>query len=274
MLAFGAIYVIWGSVFLAMRLAVASFPPLLLIGLRCLGAGILLYIWVALKNHREKLQWRHWRQATIAGFCLFVLSQSYVAWAVQFVPSGIAAVMMALLPLWVVLLEWWRPGGERPGKVVLLGIGIGFAGMVMLVAPGIVESGASAGTLAALFLPVAALAWAIGTLYNRYQATDLSPTTMSTLQLLTSGAILLGVSTLSGDWSKVVSQPIKGEAILSLLYLIVFATVLTFSAYVWLLRVVSPAKVATYAYVNPVVALLLGSLFAGEVLTVGNPSRV
>ena len=168
-LAFGALYLVWGSVFLAIRLAIESFPPLLLIGLRCLGAGTLLYLWVAFKT-REKLHWRQWRNAAIGGFCLFVVSQGYVAWSEQFVPSGIVAVMMALLPLWVVLLEWWRPGGKKPGGMVLLGIVVGFSGMVLLVGPGILSNGASADTLVTLFLPVAALAWAIGTMYTRYQA--------------------------------------------------------------------------------------------------------
>ncbi|MBN9386786.1 MAG: EamA family transporter [Chloroflexi bacterium] len=265
-LAFLAIYFVWGSTFLAIRVAVETFPPFLLVGFRCFGAGLLLYAWVRFKTG-ERLAWRHWRNAAVGGFCFFVVCQGYLAWAEKVVPSGIAAVVLALIPLWVVVLDWLRPGGQFPGKMVITGIMIGFAGLVLLVGPGLVSSGASVNTLATLFLAVAALGWAFGTLYSRYRATDASSTAMSAMQLLTSGGMLMVISLFTGQWGEIIGKPVQGEVIWSLLYLILIGSVITFSAYVWLLRVVSPTQVATYAYVNPVVALLLGAGFAGEVLT-------
>lgn len=265
-LGFLAIYFVWGSTFLAIRVAVETFPPLLLVGFRCFGAGLILYAWVRFKKG-EKLSWRHWRNAAVGGFFFFVVCQGYLAWAEKVVPSGIAAVVLALIPLWVVVLEWLRPGGQFPGKMVIVGIVIGFAGLVVLVGPGLINSGASVNTVATLFLAVAALGWAFGTLYSRYRTTDASSTAMSAMQMITAGGTLLVVGLFTGQWSEIIGKPVQGEVIWSLLYLIIVGSVITFSAYVWLLRVVSPTQVATYAYVNPIVALLLGAGFAGEVLT-------
>lgn len=265
--AFAAIYLVWGSTYLAMRYAVESIPPLLMIGMRSAGAGALLYGWVRLKNN-EQLQWQHWRSAAVGGFCFFALCHGSVAWAEQHVSSGIASVILALIPMWVVLLDWVRPGGSRPGRAVMLGIAIGFAGLLILVGPGVLTSGASTNGFATSVLALAALAWAVGTVYSRYAALDVSPAAISAMQLLTGGGMLLLGGTFAGEWPALLTHTVQLRSVLAVAYLLVVGSLLTFSAYIWLLRVSSPARVATYAYVNPVIAVFIGWAFAGEQLTV------
>lgn len=264
--AYAAIYVVWGSTFLALRYAVESIPPLLLIGLRSGIAGALLFAWVWLRGE-ARLGWRHWRAAAIGGICFFVLCHGSLAWAEQHVSSGLAAVLLALIPVWVVVLDWLRPGGTRPSRPTLLGMLLGFAGLVVLVAPDIGASGAATNLLATVVLVGSALAWAMGSVASRYSALDVSPTALSAMQLLWGGGILLLGGTLGGEWSVLLSNVITTRAVLALVYLIVVGSLLTFSAYIWLLRVSSPARVATYAYVNPVVALALGWALGGETLS-------
>lgn len=264
--AYTAIYVVWGSTFLALRYAVESIPPLLLIGLRSGIAGALLFVWVALRGE-ARLAWRHWRIAAIGGACFFVLCHGSLAWAEQHVSSGLAAVILALIPVWVVVLDWLRPGGTRPSRPTLVGMLLGFAGLVVLIGPDILTSGASVNVLASLVLVGSALAWATGSIASRYTALDVSPTALSAMQLLWGGGILLLGGTLSGEWNTLLSNTITSRAVLSLVYLVVVGSLLTFSAYIWLLRVSSPTRVATYAYVNPVIAVALGWAVGGEMLT-------
>lgn len=264
--AYAAIYFVWGSTFLAIRYAVESVPPLMTIGLRSLGAGGLLFGWVWLRGG-ARLGWRHWRAAAVGGLCFFGLCHGSLAWAEQHVSSGLAAVILALIPVWVVVLDWARPSGVRPDRLTLLGMLVAFAGLVALVVPEVLAGGASVNALAAVVLVFSALAWAAGTVYSRYTALDVPPTTLSAMQLLTGGGLLMVASLLAGEGAAVSARTIEPRAIAALAYLIVVGSLLTFSAYIWLLRVSSPARVATYAYVNPVVAVLLGWAFAGEVLT-------
>jgi drug/metabolite transporter (DMT)-like permease len=266
--AYAAIYLVWGSTFLAIRYAVESIPPLLTIALRSLIAGALLFGWVWLRGDGH-VPLRHWRTAAVGGLCFFGLCHGSLAWAEQRVSSGLAAVILALIPLWVVVLDWLRPGGVRPNRPTIAGMLLGFAGLVALVAP-TVAAGASGDALAVVVLVFSALAWAAGSVYSRYTAQDVPPTTFSGMQLLTGGGLLLVASLLSGEGALVGARPIEPRAIGALAYLIVVGSLLTFSAYIWLLRVSSPARVATYAYVNPVVAVLLGWSVAGEQLTSQN----
>lgn len=264
--AFAGIYFVWGSTFLAIRYAVESIPPFLMIGVRSAIAGALLYGWSRLRGEPRPRP-AQWRAAAVGGLCFFVLGHGTLAWAEQRVPSGLAAVVLALIPAWVVLLDWLRPGGVRPGAPVLLGVLLGFAGLVLLVGPEAVAGGASVDAIAAGLLALAALAWAFGSLYSRYRTHGASPVALSGMQLLCGGAILLLAGTATGEWGALLERPITARAIASLGYLIAFGSVLTFSGYIWLLRVRPPARVATYAYVNPVVAVALGWALAGEVLT-------
>lgn len=265
-IAFALIYIVWGSTFLAIRYAIESIPPFLTIGFRSAGAGALLYVWVLLKGD-GRLSWREWRIAAIGGFCFFVLCHGSLAWAETRVPTGVAAVIMALIPVWVVLVDWLRPGGTHPGKLVLLGVAIGFSGLVILVGPQNLRGNGTLDLLAVVVLVLSALGWALGTVYSRYAAPKASPVATSAMQLLTGGAMLLLASAFSGDWNILAASTTTARSIWALIYLIVVGSVITFSAYIWLLRVTSPSRVATYAYVNPVVAVALGWAFAGEAIT-------
>ena len=264
--AFAAIYLVWGSTFLAIRYALESIPPFMLVGLRCVGAGALLFAWVRIRGEANP-PWREWRSAAVAGFFYFVLCHGSVAWAEQHVPSGLAAVVMALIPIWVILLDWLRPGGARPNRVVLLGVALGFAGLVVLIGPGVVSNGIMSGGLVTGVLALAALAWAGGTVYNRYVHGTASPGAMSAMQLLAGGAALLLAGAVRGEAAELAAHALPMQALVSLGYLIVFGSLLTFSAYTWLLRVRPAEQVATYAYVNPLVAVALGWAFAGEQVT-------
>lgn len=264
--AFALIYFVWGSTFLAIRYALVSLPPFFLIGFRSTGAGALLFGWVLLKGG-ERLRWQDWRSAAVGGVLFFVFGHGSLSWAEQHVSSGLAAVVLALIPIWVVLLDWLRPGGTRPGWPILLGVAIGFAGLVAMVGLDSLSGGGTLDVFATVVLALSALAWATGTLYSRYHKLNASPAATSAMQLLIGGGLLLIIGTLSGEWPVLLAKPIAMQSIMALGYLIVVGSVITFSAYIWLLRVVSPASVATYAYVNPLVAVLLGWALAGERLT-------
>lgn len=264
--AFAAIYFVWGSTFLFIRYAVETIPPLLLVGTRSVCAGALLYAW-AWQRGEIQLGWREWRTAAVGGFCFFVVSHGSLAWAEQYVPSGVAAVVLALIPAWVVLLDWLRPGGSRPGLLVMAGVLLGFAGLLLLVGPEVASRGFSTNAVATVVLATGAIGWAFGTVFTRYTKIAASPIATSAMQLLSGGAMLFVAGTLAGEWPALAAHPPNAQSLFSLLYLILIGSVVTFSAYIWLLRTTSPARVATYAYVNPVVAVGLGWLFAGEVIT-------
>ena len=264
--AFAAIYLVWGSTFLVIRYAVETIPPLLLVGMRSVCAGAILYAW-AWQRGEARLGWREWRIAAVGGFFFFVVSHGSLAWAEQYVPSGVAAVVLALIPAWVVLLDWLRPGGSRPTVLVLAGVLLGFVGLLLLVGPQAVSEGFSSNVIATVVLATGAMGWAFGTVFTRYTKIHASPIATSAMQLLSGGAMLFVAGSLAGEWPALIAHPPDRRSLLSLLYLILMGSVVTFSAYIWLLRTTSPARVATYAYVNPLVAVLLGWLFAGEVIT-------
>lgn len=263
--AFALIYIVWGSTFLTIRYAVETIPPLLMTGLRSLGAGALLY--AVLINRHEPPTLRQWFKAAIGGFFYFALCNGLLAWAQTRVPSGIAAVILALIPAAIVLCDWWHPQGTRPPWLVITGIVLSFVGVIVLVEPyklqatDMIDRGATAA------LMLAAFAWGLGSILTRYAPPHKSPFMTSAMQLITGGLLLLATTVFSNDWSVMLGHGFVWKSWLSLLYLIVIGSMLTFSAYVWLLQRVAPSKVATYAYVNPVVAVLLGWLFANEAIT-------
>lgn len=264
--AFASIYFVWGSTFLAIRYAVEAIPPFLMAGVRFTLAGLLLYGWMHLRTAVRPTR-QQWWAAAVAGLFLFTLSHGGLAWAEQRVESGIAALVGAMIPIWVVLLEWLRPGGTRPLRAVVIGIVVGFAGLVLLIGPGQGSEAQPLDSGATVVMVIGTLTWAIGTLYTRGMALPLSPFMFAGMQMLVGGVLLLVAGAVTGDWLKPVPEAVLMRSLLALLYLVSFGSILTFSAYVWLLRITKPARVATYAYVNPVVAVLLGWALAREPLT-------
>lgn len=258
LLAFAAIYLLWGSTYLAIRLAIDSIPPFLMAGARLLLAGAVLYAIGARPGARPTR--RHWRNAALASVPLFVIGNGGVTWAELTVPSGAAALVIATLPVWLLLLDWGYGGRGRPRAAELAGIGLGLAGVAVLSSPGGVNP------VGAAVLLAAAIAWAVGSLFNRYADLPASPVRVAGMQMLTGGALMVALGLATGEGARFDPAAVTGPSVLAWVYLVAVATV-ALPAYNWLLTATSPALVGTYAFVNPVVAVLLGWAVLGEGLT-------
>lgn len=256
------VYILWGSTYLAIRFAVETLPPFLMAGVRFLIAGAILYGWRRLRGE-PRPTWIGWRAATVVGALLLLGGNGGVVWSEQWVESGTAALMVATVPFWMVLFDWIRPGGTRPRAVVWTGIVMGLIGVAMLVGRPDFSGGHGMGELVLLF---AAMSWAAGSLYARTPALP-SSLLATGMEMLAGGVLLTVFGIAIGELGDVDPATFSTRSILAMAYLIVFGSLLGFTCYVWLLRVASPALVSTYAYVNPVVAVALGAMFAGEVLT-------
>ena len=263
-----SVYIVWGSTYLAIRFAVESMPPFLMAGLRFLIAGAVLYTWRRFLAKDAIPQKIEWRSAAIVGLFLLVGGNGSVVWAEQHVPSGIAALLVGSAPLWMVLIDAFRPGGRKPGGATILGVGLGFAGIVVLVGPAqVIGIEGNVDPMGAAALTFAAFAWAVGSLYNRGAQLPASPLLGTGMEMLAGGAGLLVLGTLTGEWSRLDLAAITVRSLWGLLYLIVFGSWVGFAAYVWLLRVAPTTLVSTYAYVNPLVAIFIGNWLAAEPLT-------
>ena len=266
LLAFAAIYVIWGSTYLAIRFAIETLPPFLMAASRFLVAGPLLYAWARWRGAARPSP-GHWRAAAAVGALLLLGGNGAVVWAEQRVPSGVTALLVAMVPLWMVLLDWVRPGGVRPTLAVFSGVALGLAGLVLLVGPEQILGGEHVDHAGALALAFGCLTWSIGSVYSRHAPLPASPQLATAMEMLAGGALLLVASLARGEWQQLDVQAISPRSLAALAYLVVFGSLVALTAYVWLLRQTTPARVSTYAYVNPVVAMLLGWALAGEPLS-------
>jgi drug/metabolite transporter (DMT)-like permease len=264
--AFAAVYIIWGSTYLAILFAIETLPPFLMAGVRFLVAGAVLYGAQRLIGSVPAPPRALWRPAIVVGALLLLGGNGAVVWSEQHVPSGVAALLVATVPCWMVLLEWARPGGARPTAAVVLGLVLGTAGIGILVGPDALGSG-RVDPVGAAVLALGSFAWASGSIYQRGIAMPVSPFLFTGMQMLGGGACLTLFGLLLGEAGAVDLAAVSTRSALALLYLILFGSLVGYTAYIWLLRATTAAKVATYAYVNPVVAVLLGWLFAGEALT-------
>lgn len=263
--AFAIVYVVWGSTYLAIRFAVETLPPLLMAGTRHLTAGILLYLWNRARGAPPP-QWRHWRVAIAIGGLLLLGGNGSVSWAERRVPSGLAALIVASVPLWMALLEGLQKR-KAPKRAMVLGLLLGFGALARLIAPGHFAGQGRVDPLGAAALLFAALSWSAGSLYSRRAELPVSTLMAISMEMLGGGALLWAVGLLAGEGAGLHLAAVSSRSLLSLGYLIVFGSLLGFSAYIWLLGVTTPARVSTYAYVNPVVAVLLGWTLAGEAVT-------
>jgi drug/metabolite transporter (DMT)-like permease len=262
-----AIYLAWGSTYLAIHFAVQSIPPFFMTGTRFLVAGVILYTWRRLAGDPKPTR-AQWKSAGWVGTLLLVGGIGGVSWAEQYVPSGIAALIVAATPLWVVLLEILLKHGKRPGLITLAGVAGGLAGIVILINPfestGLQQGYSMAGIVVLL---LAALSWSVGSLYSH--DADLPGSTLlgSGMELLvgSAGSFILGLGL--GEGSQLEISAITGRSVAGLAYLIVVGSLVGFVCYTWLLRAAPTELVVTYAYVNPLVAVALGSLLAQEILT-------
>jgi drug/metabolite transporter (DMT)-like permease len=264
--AFAAIYVVWGSTYLAIKITLDTMPPFSMGAARFLSAGLVLYAWSRLRRGDVQTRPIHWLHALTVGALLGGGGNGCVVWALQRIPSGIAALVVAIVPLWVVLLDWLRPGGVRPHRLTMLGVIVGIAGMALLIGPSALSEG-EVDPVAALVLLAGSLSWSVATVFGRNASVPGYPPLTSAMQLLGGGAVLAIVATVAGEPARIHPAAFSWHSIAALGYLVLFGSIVAFSAYSWLLRVAPPARIATYAYVNPVVAMFLGWALAGETLS-------
>lgn len=259
--ALATIYVVWGSTFLAIAVAVRDLPPFLSMALRHLVAGALLFAWVWYRRGGHlQLGRREWGAAFIFGGALFLVGHGGLAWAQQDVPSGVAALLVGTIPLWFAILA--RVAfGERLGRRALVGLVLGFAGLVLLVDPSGEEGAKPIGVLVIAF---SAFAWAAGSLWSRRLPLPQDTLLAAAMGMLAGGALLAVVSGLGGELD---DARFTADALTAIGYMVVVGSLIGFSAYVWLLKVAPASTVSTYAYVNPVIAVILGWAFNDEVIT-------
>jgi drug/metabolite transporter (DMT)-like permease len=266
LLAFAAVYVIWGSTYLAIAVGIESFPALLLPATRHLTAGLILYPLLRWKTGIRPTPGQ-WRTAIITGLLLLLVGNGGVCLAERTVPSGVAALLVALVSFWMVLLDWLRPGGLRPAPRVVASLILGFGGLVLLVGPAHLGGSERVNPTGAGILVIGSFAWAWGSIYSKHNDLPSSPLLGVAMQSLAGGTALWIVGLLAGQGRQLHLAAISGRSWIALAYLIVFGSGIGFTAYVYLLKKSSAARVGTYAFVNPVVALFLGWLGAGETIT-------
>jgi drug/metabolite transporter (DMT)-like permease len=266
-LAFAAVYTLWGSTYLAIRLAIETLPPFLMTGTRFTLAGLILFVWAVLKGERFIPPLDLWRRALVIGGLLLLGGNGGVVWSERYVATGLAALLVSTEPLWVVILNW-AISRQRPNWKVLLGILIGLVGVAMLVGDGLRSNGQSKWTLVAGgVVLVAAFSWAAGSVYSSRRPLKVSTLMAAGMQMLAGGFLLLLLAVVTGDPLRLNLANASWTSIGAFFYLLIFGSLVGFTAYSWLLNNVAPARAATYAYVNPVVAVLLGWLVASEPLT-------
>jgi drug/metabolite transporter (DMT)-like permease len=264
--AFAAVYVIWGSTYLGIRVAVETIPPFSMAGSRAIAAGAILYAWARWRG-AAKPEFAHWRGAAIVGGLLLLGGNGLLSWAQQRVPSGVSALIIGSVPLWMILLEWLWHRGPRPTLGIISGLIVGFVGLGFLVAPRRLSNGAAINPSSAAVLLFAAFLWAAGSLYSRRARLPSSQLQAAAMEMLTGGALLMLAGAVTGEWTRFAAVHVSAHSWVAWCYLVTFGSLIGFTAYVWLLQVASPAHVSTYAYVNPVVALFLGWALGGEQIT-------
>lgn len=262
--AFFAIYVIWGSTYLAVAFAIETLPPLMMAGVRFLLAGGLLYAWARHRGAERPLP-VNWSAAALVGGALILVGTGGAVWAQQRVPSGITAMLITTVPLWIVVLDWLRPRGTRPESRVLIGLLAGFAGIALLTGPAAVPGGMNIDRVGAAVLMLASISWAAGSLFARTARMASCPILSTAMQLLTGGTLLTLAGAGLGEWRRFDIGLVSSSSLIAFGFLVA-GSLVAYTAYTWLLGVESPAKISTYAYVNPIVALILGWVVASEVL--------
>jgi drug/metabolite transporter (DMT)-like permease len=264
-LAFAAVYLIWGSTYIAIVYVLETMPPFLMAGARFLFAGSLLYCWARFRG-AEKPTLAHWGRALLIGGMLFLLGNGSVVWAEPHVASGIVALLITTEPIWIVLLEWFLDN-NRPNRGVVAGLALGFVGTVVLIGPSAFSGLANSDLLGCLIVLASSVFWAVGSLYLSRAVLPSSPLLMTGMQMLTGGLLLTLMGTSAGEWSHINFGAISQRSILAWLYLTIFGSLIAFTAYSWLTRVAPPSRVSTYAYVNPGIAVLLGWALKNEPIT-------
>jgi drug/metabolite transporter (DMT)-like permease len=265
-LAFAIVYIVWGSTYFFIQKAVQSFPPFMLGALRFFAAAFIMLIWCIYKKEKVFVA-KQIMHAVLGGLLLLFIGNGAVIWVEQYMPSAVVAIMVSSSPLWFVLLDKPKWGQNLRSKSTVLGLVMGFFGVVLLFYKSIVASVTGGSSIEAggmLLVTLAAMSWAGGSLYSKYYSSGSSAIVNSTWQMLAAALAFALGGLLRGEQNGFELQSVSPEGWWSVAYLVLFGSIAGFSAYVWLLKVRPATQVSTYAYVNPVVAVLLGVLFAGE----------
>jgi drug/metabolite transporter (DMT)-like permease len=264
--AFATIYLVWGSTYLGIRVAIETLPPFLMAGARFLVAGGLLAAGLA-ATRGFKTTARQWRDNTVIGTFLLLGGNGLISWSEQTIPSGITALLVGFQPLMMVLTEWFWRGGHRPGRITWAGLALGFVGVAWLAAPWQHAGGGGLNPGGVIAILAGCACWAIGSIYSRRVKTPAEPLAATAMQMLGGGAALMITAAAHGDLAACSPGSISARSWLAFAYLIVMGSLVGFSVFGWLMKHSTPARVSTYAYVNPLVAVFLGWLVLGEPIT-------
>ena len=265
LLAFAAVYVLWGSTYLFIKYAIETIPPFMLGASRFVVSGAILYV-LARWRGAPKPTSHELRLAAITGVLMLGLGNGGVMLAEKTVPSGIVALIVSSVPIWVVLIDWLRPKGVRPKKTMFAGLALGVVGMIILIGPRAIVGEGNIDEIGTVILLVGSVSWSIGTLMTRWSTRPGSPLVFAALQMLAASAAMAIMSLTTGDWRQFTWSGMSGLSAFSFWYLVIAGSIVGYTAYVYLLGVVSAAKASTYAYVNPIIAVVLGWMFANEPL--------
>jgi drug/metabolite transporter (DMT)-like permease len=278
-IAFAALYVIWGSTYLGIRFSIQTIPPFLMAGARFVLAGMIMYAiaWSqgsllrrsGCEGRIVESNWRNWRTSLIIGACLLLGGNGGVTISEKYIDSGLAALIVAIVPIYIVLLGWLTGMAPRPTPIMWMGLAGGFVGVGILFGPGlhVQSTGGRNPAIGISILLVTSFIWSAGSLYSRVAKHAASPFLTAAQQMICGGILLLIAGVITGELPRFHPGSISLLSTGSFIYLVLVGAVIGYTAYIWLLRHCDPAKVATYAYVNPIVAVLLGTLFAGEAVS-------
>jgi drug/metabolite transporter (DMT)-like permease len=262
-LAFAAIYVIWGSTYLGIRVAVETLPPFLMAGMRFAIAGVVLFGFLRLRGAAMPTAVQ-WRDHSFTGVLLLLGGNAVVSWAELRTPSGLTSLILGASPLIVVLLDWARPGGKRPTPGLVAGVAVGIAGVALLLGPGAIPAGSRPPVRDLVALLCSSICWWFGSLYSKHSRSGTPLMMASAIQMLSGSAAILLTGWMLGEGSRLHLGAVSPQSWIAFAYLVVVGSIVAFPTYVWLLEHSTPAKVSTYAYVNPVIAMFLGWLVLGE----------
>lgn len=268
MAAFASVYLVWGSTYLAIRIAIETIPPLLMAGLRFIIAGSIMYVWGRLRSGERPTR-AHWKTTAIVGLMLLLVGNGGLSWAERLIPSGIAALLVAVSPLWFILIDWMQ-GGAKPTAGVFIGLVLGTLGIAILIDPADLVGGGEVNALGAIVLLGSSLCWAYGSFYSRRAKLPSSPALANGMEMLAGGVALIVVGFLLGEFRELYVAAVTPRSLFAVAYLVVFGSIIGFSSYIYLFHSTTPTRASTYAYVNPVVAVFIGWLVGGEQL----PARV
>jgi len=260
--AFAAVYLIWGSTYLAIRFVIETLPPFFMAGTRFLIAGLFLYV-LARWRSNSQASLSHWGTAFVVGGFMLLGGHGAVVLAEQWIPSGLTSLLIATVPLWMGLIDWLRCGSKLDIKVAG-GLVLGFAGVVLLIGSMEMLGGSYIDIIGAAIVVFGSFLWANGSLYSRSAKMPSSPFLATAMEMIAGGLLLLLASLITGEPGRVRLDLVSARSAIAWLYLIVFGSLIAFTSYTWLLKKTTTAKVSTYAYVNPVVAMFLGWALAGS----------